>query len=468
MKKSARIFIILLTISLILSGCGKVFENPEEKYNLVAVEAADMEKETYYVKNGTKFYKVYFPSATFNRDSVTEKRDVSRLCWIGRDESLIPSYYKGEVLAYSSDNLEMKTAAIERFLDCGYSFGIYGARFEKNQIVCDPKLLISDSTAAAALSKTKSNEIRIVTIDNIPVTSDMLDAAGVFIGLDAMKSYEVAYYAGTYYNTVNLTADRRIFESFETYTISKAQLTKNGFIAINMPEDAKAGWYMINGQGLFKYYDFSKGSKDIATVNMNEAYYLDAERETEEYTQQYLISIPEKTTDLAVKLEYETGKYKDADIKILMKSPNGVEYTLTGEDGLMSCMLAEAMAGKWTVAVYPKDLTVNKLYVESARPESTAVSDSFAFTIEEDQNDIMFWANYTGSSDVWGYVVDDLGNTTPMLLDEKNKRLYCTFIYLPEGKYTVSIYHYSNTLVSKSDWGRDDTGDITEIITVTE
>lgn len=466
-----RLWIVVLAFACVLSlsGCSQIFKDTKSQYELTGVNAPEMVSGKFYVKNGTKFYAVYFPSANFKSNQVVNISKASRIYWLGKDESLIPTYYKGELIAYSSEDVNIGTVSLERFKDTGYSFGMYGGVYdEAGYISFTTSKLVPGTSAATALSKAKAKDIRIVSINNTPVTAESIDKSGVFVGLDPGKSYEVSYYSGTYYNTVTLQADEWFFESFEVHQIKEATLTKNGFIAIEMPEDAKSGWYMINGQGLFKYYALEKGSSDIASADMNEAYYLSEQAQIEEFSQQYLVSIPDNTTDIAISLEYSMDQYEEEEIISRLTAPDGTIYTLTGSEGTLTCMLKEAMAGKWVINVYPRDLYVTDIRVSSTNPEADAVSDNYTYTIDEAQSSIEFYATYTGADTVWGYVTDELGATTKMVLDEKKKRLYCSFAYLPEGKYTITVYHYADTSVTDGNWGRDSSGDVTEIITVIE
>lgn len=63
------------------------------------------------------------------------------------------------------------------------------------------------------------------------------------------KEYHLTFYAGTYYQTATIKADEKFLQYYEAYVIEKAENTKNGYLKFSMPDDAKSGYYMIEGAG---------------------------------------------------------------------------------------------------------------------------------------------------------------------------------------------------------------------------
>ena len=121
-KSLKPIFFIIATVAIavLLTGCESLFEEQRNKYELVAAKNGKLEEDTYYVKSGTDFYPVY--DADGDAIGTALKIDSNRLLWLMEDESLVPTLYKGEVIAYASQK-GLDGTSLERFKDSGYSIG---------------------------------------------------------------------------------------------------------------------------------------------------------------------------------------------------------------------------------------------------------------------------------------------------------------------------------------------------------
>ena len=389
------------------------------------------------------------------------------------NKELIPSYYKNELIAYPSETGTLDKIVIERFKDIGYSLGIYNATFNSEtgyiEFSVSQNVPIA-SSAYKVLSEGKSDSIQLVSIDDQPVTEEMINSNGIFTGLEANRSYKIGYYAGTYYTTADITADEYFIQSYERYFVDAAELTRHGYLSIVMPDDAKSGYYMVNEAGLFKYYNYEKGDRNNAQEDMNEPYYANREEQLSAYSQQYVVSISEKTKYVAFECTYNKGTYEDIDISGVLTAPDGKEYILINdtENNKLTIMLTEAMAGRWTINIAPKDLVVTDISAKSTLNPNEAVKDIYEFAISDPDENILFYATYRGNGVIWGIIENENGEAVDMDIDEKNKMLSYTYPYLPSGTYKMTVYHYSDVAVDKTNYEKDASRQEEEIITVEE
>lgn len=455
---------------LMISGCGKkeIFVDANAKFELTALTDKDLEDDIYYVKDGADFYEAHQTNGT--AVGVVNKPSSSRVIWMNKDLSLVPSLYKDELIAYPSEKTRLDSIRLERFSEVGWSLGFYGGYIDEDGYICYSirNNCIEGSDAYEKINGRKSDSIRIVSINDTPVTEDTINDAGIITGLEKGGQYVVGLYSGTYYGTVTLTADRFFLESFEVMSISKAFDTKNGYLAIYMDENFKSGWYSINGSGIFKYYAYEKGEANDAETDMNIEYYETLADTMEAYSQQYVASVTQKTENVRFSVSYETDVYQDEDVIAVLTSPDGTQYGMTAENGEAYTEISEVMAGRWKISIMPQDLAITNVKTESTKLNPDAVSEEKEFVITEDDANIRFYATYEGNGEVWGTIENQNGESRVLNVDAKNRTLSTTYSYLPAGTYKVSIYHYADTKVTDIGYGLDESKVDEEIITITE
>lgn len=460
-KIRRKVFISISCIALsILTGCEKkqIFINENDKYTLKDYEDTELEIDTYYVKDASKFYKAYLPNG---------EKDVF---WMTKDNTLMPTLYKDEVIAYASEETELKEISLERYEYLGYSFGIYGCEMDEDGYICFSldKSIVDKSSAKEELWDAKSSNIRITAIDDVPVTEDMLSDEGVIVGLEKNKEYTLTIYSGTYYGNVTLKADTEFLEPYETYQIEKAETTKNGYLSIPMPENLRSGYYRINKNAFFKYCDFLKGEKEVDDIDMNEAFYQTEAERIASYSQQYVISVSEKTLNVGFRMTYEPGEYKDEDIICYLTSPSETVYEMPASMGTAYVELAEVMSGRWTINVLPKDLEIIDIEIISTMKSDETVNEEYNYVFETDEENIQFYVTYEGNGDIWGTVSSVDGKSQTLDVNSKEKILTTTYAFLPTGTYTVTIYHYADTSVKEVGHKKDEDNENVEIIIIEE
>lgn len=470
MRRQNTAALLLLSIGMLLSGCGKkeIFVNHNAQYELVALSNQELLDDEYYIKEGADFYKAYKPEGTAS--GTVSKPSSARIIWLSSDESLIPSLYKNELIAFPSKKTTLTKISLERFKDDGYSFGLYGGQMDEEGYICYSigKNCIKDTDAYEKLSISKSDSVRIVSINDEPVSKEDLNEAGIITGLEQGAQYEIGLYAGTYYGTVTLTADRHYMESYEVIGVDQAYNTKNGYLAVYMPDELPSGYYMINGYGLYKYYNYKKGEHEDSEVDMNAAYYASETESMAAYSQQYVATVNTKTQNVRFSVSYATDHYQDRDVTAVLISPDGTQYGMTSEDGEAFVEISEVMAGRWNIIIMPQDLEILGVQTESTSNSADAIPETKTYVIEEDDSNVQFYSSFEGTGDIWGTIENQNGESRVLDVDMKNQILTTTYTYLPAGTYTVTVYHYTDTVIKEIGYRADEKNLDEEIITITE
>lgn len=476
--------IALVGSMLLATGCNKKVQIFEKKTELALEEVSDdaLQQDIFYVKNGTKFSKVYFPSANFSGTS--KKLNKSRIVWFNEDEFMMPEHFKGELLAYASKEASLANVYLERFEDMGYTIGIYGGTIMDDGYyhMSVKANTIEGSLAQTAFGSTESDEIRIITIDGKEPKEVIDKESGIIKGLEQGQKYIIEFYSGTYFYRANFTADKHVFRSFENYSYGYESLsdTTHGYMCFNTPEDLKSGYYLVNGQGLFVYHDYVKGEAP-EDENMNISYY-DSEGEIiSTYTQQYKITIKTATKDITIDAPY--GKITDPldaeeEIKATLVAPDGTEYEMINDTGnkRLTLTLDLAMAGEWFVNITPKSLEVATIDVYGGTEYEETTLYEQTFTIEKDMSYQQFWCHLYGDSqsDISAILIRDDKQTYGVRVTKyydkdgyERRWLHCEMPYLPAGTYTFKVWYYqSKTTVEDEvhlDSYEETTSDVYEI-----
>lgn len=452
--------ILLLGSCLLLSGCREIqiFRTEEDPNKQMEVSDTQLEADTYYVKNGTKFIKTHLPqgsAAQHNNNMVDKSRIFYFLDAVG-SEALVPQHYRGEIIAYASPEIDLSEIRLERFKDLGYSLGIYGGQLRNDgyyhlQLNQDPSL--PGSSFYDLLTATDSDSIRIKSIDGKKITEDMLDSkSGIFTGLERGKSYLVAFFSGTYYYEEEVVADTHFLQSYEIYSYGSEYMidTTNGYRSFETPEDLKSGWYCVNGSGLFQYYDFLKGEKDISSVSMNENYYATEEEMIAACSSEYIFEVKERSKNLEIKIE-EGGDVTYKDITAYVYAPDQTRFQMEydEEEQAIKAMVAEAIPGQWRINVLPKETLLGNIQVNTREDIDELTLNENPMVIEEAQENMAVCLDYQGVGTVNGSIITPSGETYVMEVMDTFKsenavtytKLQYVFPYMEPGTYYVRAYH---------------------------
>ena len=477
--KMKRICIVLASLLAMfaLSACAgkeiQIFKDKDAKYKLSVNKDEVLENDQYYIKEGTNFYKPYNGEGTLEGE--TEKPESDRVMYFNKDKNLIPTLYSNELIAYQSEVMDMKPVYLERLKDLGYSIGLYNGQRDNGYIVYQKKGVVADSSLASLLPN-EYEEVRIQAINDVYANDLELSAGGVITGLTADTEYQVKMFIGTKYVEVTVTADEWFMESYETMLLDDLAATKNGYIALKMPDKSKSGYYNIAGKGVFKYYD--KERADVTgSEDMNEPFYSSEDSQLNAYTQQYIVSLKKRVVNLQINIQCEDDLDKINGAYALLTAPNKVVYTMDMNKNGFSIRIAEAVAGTWKINIYPKSLTITDVKTSSDSPKADAIEEVKDFVLAEDETDMMFKLILTkeeGSNiegEAWATVEYEDGTLYSFekenLSSSRTSDEYiCMMPYATAGAYKVTVYHYNDTEIYSCDFIHTDDYQDTEIIIV--
>lgn len=472
-------------ILVMLTGCRNVqiFETNTDPNEQIELTDKQLEKSTYYVKNGTKFIEVYKPKG--NAKDYTNTMNKSRVFYFlddTGDENLVPEHYKGELIAYASGEDELTDITLERFKDMGYSFGIYGGTIQNDGYyhlnMRDKKSAVG-SQMEQAITETQSDDIRIKSIDGINVSDKMVDPdSGIFLGLERGKSYKIEFFAGTYYYEADIKADTHYLQSYEMYTYDEEYLadTKNGYVSFETPENLKSGWYNVNGMGVFQYYDFRKGEKQEETADMNQSFYETEEEMIYACSDVYTFTVENETAN--VRVEITRPETETAELQAYVFAPDQTKYIMDydAQSNMMRLNIAKAMPGKWQINILPRNSVIKEInaYAEEADTELTV--EEYEQVFEADEGNIVICLDYSGEGTVNATIESPSGETYIMEDDNSRKEINGEIFHrktylmrhVPAGTYKIKVYHYPTETTIGEPYYEDQGETSKDVIVVTE
>ena len=439
---------ICMSFLLLFTGCAKkqIFKDKDAQWQLVPLSNEELEEGTYYVKDTSSFYAPYELDGTLTSSTTSVQEG---LLWILEGESLIPSMYSDGILAYSTQDTALDATKLTRVKDIDFSIGVYNATIDANSYITlqlDSNC-VKESNAFSVFSQAKSKNIKIVSINGEPVSISNLGDGGTITGLEEGKEYTIEYYAGSYFTTSKIKADTHFFSNFESYKLTDIESTKNGYFQILMPSDANNGFYYVENQGLFKYYNTTK-SNTPDDVDMNAAYYNSLVDEIVANSQQYVINLSQDSDNVEFTVEYEYDETLEPEVRGILTAPDGEQYEMSVSYGIMVLDLETAMAGRWTLNIAPQSLVVTETSASSTATEDDATVETYEFNTSDGSSAQIIKVPYEGDGNIWGTVTDSTGSLVNFDVDTKNKILTARYSYMSADTYTVSIYHYADTNVN--------------------
>lgn len=284
---------VLAAASALMGGCGRKDKEPEApvEQTLTPVTVNDLKEGSYYVKNGAEFYELPSESVNFDlskaADTTTRElngiiSDKSRIADFVYKDGAIPTLYKNDQLVFKASG-NVPSFTWERFIDQGYSIGLYGLQPStagKVQFVAGQSGNDATASFTTALSASISegmsldNGFVIDKVNGASLTDKNLRTGGIIAGLtkDAIANCDI--YVGTSLISASATADMRAFTSFELYTTDLYSNSPDGYAIIDIPAFLKSGYYWINNAGMVKYYNVDRGA-DTTGISLDEQYYYE-------------------------------------------------------------------------------------------------------------------------------------------------------------------------------------------------
>lgn len=292
-KKHLRNAIILIASVFALSGCNKKKEEepvlPTDQV-LTAVTVNDLKAGSYYVKNGSEFYELPVEGVSFDTNKpakstnnlpngMTDPEENRIVDFVYKDQA-IPTLYKSDQLVFKSSG-NVPSFTWERFLDQGYSIGVYGLQATSaGKIEYSPEKAGNEKMASITRAIQQKiaeglnidNGFIIDKVNGTTLTKDNLRTGGIIAGLTKDSVADCDLYIGTNLVSIGTAADMRAFTSFELFTTDLYSNSPDGYAIIDIPEYLKSGYYYLNNAGLVKYYDVERGA-DTSNIKLDEPYY---------------------------------------------------------------------------------------------------------------------------------------------------------------------------------------------------
>jgi len=473
-------FLVLVLVTPLLTGCTNIIERKKNKYAQVQLTKDELKDDVYYIKNGTEFVKVY-EAHTYNTTSTESGRN-KKTVFLGLDFKTVPTLYKGEIIALATKNTTFNKVEVVRYETIGYTLGMFGMKKNEDTGTLDlstDQNLAEDSNAYKTLmKKTYSSSLQLVSINNQPISENMINDTGIFSCLEENGIYTLKYYSGTKLTSTQLQADMFALQEYEYYEICEAENTSNGYFALSLPDDAKSGYYYIEGAGMFKYIADKKGTNEL-DISMNDPYYSDEYSAEDAYAQKYSVEFDVRMANVTINLNYDSHSINDIEaITGKAISPDGTEYDLDIDysKSLITVSLLEAMAGKWNIYIQPKDISITKANIVSSANQQEITQETYNFSFDEAQDNTQFVVKYKTSVDstdkapeIYALLVLPDGTTQELKHNTKNKTLYSNVPYINGGSYVLKVYHYTDAEI---DTVTTEIGDLSydedTIITVTE
>ncbi len=495
--KSVKRIVPIMAAAMLLTGCNsdvKFFKDPETPGVQVPIKDSEIENDLYYVKDGTNFIKT-LPlkgSATEGGSQSGTTADRSRVLYAGPNEdTLIPTHYKGEIIAQAAVDNDWNDVLLERFKDMGYSVGFFNAKYNKeaNELYFDLDTAgIEGTDFYKQMESLESASIRIVGVDHKELSTSNADfESGILIGMEKGESHLLSLYAGTYYHEVEVIADTQMFQSFEYYSYDSSYIqdTPNGYRSFQIPQQLKSGYYSINAEGLFRYVDYAKGQGNIEETAYNDAYYDNEADMLAQFATKYSFTVDRRTKNMTIAALYSeesVEKEKEEDIKGYIFSPDGTEYqmTLDTKKNTLKTDFTEVMPGKWTVNIFPKELVIENFEVVDNTPDEELTQKEYTIVVDEDKENIVFKCYFKTKAGeklediaVTGSIITPGGETFIMtkeeettLEDETKMLLKYVMPYAGAGSYVVDINFYPEKTEIEEPFIENNTETVTDTIII--
>ena len=366
--------VILLSGLIFLQGCGASSSNKTKEK-----ERPVLTSGKFYIKHGDEFISPYFPNTTFKRNSSnTSPNSNGRVAWFKDDFKKIPTFYSGDTLImYSSSTFEPKFT-FERFKDTGYSFGFCDLR-KTGTNRC--QLNIADNSSALypggdtdKLRELSTDTCILEAIDGVPLRfntadDDMLSyitESGTIKSLEEGQVYTVDVYEGTIHHAYKFLVDTRILVSFQGKQTNDFEYNPEGYIEIPIPEWFNDGYYMINGQGMFRYVkgidydentDFNVINVDPENAKINSSdlnstagdegtrYQLDDDLVSYTFDVNGVGNIVIKT----ILTKVNANAVSSNSISGVVMTPSGESINMTNKNGVMECSFTAEQTGTYTL-----------------------------------------------------------------------------------------------------------------------
>lgn len=272
LKKYLKIAALATAFLLAVTGCGAKSDN---SVSAVSVDEngvenirdmKDLEDGMFYIYHNGVYKPVYQNEASFD-PSKGGGMDESRTLWFNDDWNKVPTMYKGDKLVYYTSEELDETFSLERFAYMGYTIGICNLQRTETgrySFEIDEKLSnLNMNSDAAKIRDIGKTTVIIDEIGGAKLRSGNVNYGGTVLGLKKGKTYNVQVYVGSELQTTQIKADSIALSSFEYSTLTDYSFLQSRILQINIPQYYNAGYYDINGTGLFRYVPAKSYTSDM-------------------------------------------------------------------------------------------------------------------------------------------------------------------------------------------------------------
>lgn len=273
-KKIAVLSLIIVTFTLIFTGCGMQSSSTEPVEHHATPVTADKLKNGIYVykhKSGMyiKLYDPFEDMSTNNKNDSTafsnvEETTSQNFIWEAYSDKKIPTIEKGDKLVYKSTKLAPQPIALTPISDYGYTVGVSLFYNSGDGTWCIPNDstygYCSNSTFAQAIAEhnydPSSTTIRVSDIGGTKITNKLVSNIGTIKHLKINKRYKLGLYQGTVYKQITVKPDTHVWalsDDDSNVIVENYSFTHKGYVIANLPKKMINGYYYIYDVGMFKY-----------------------------------------------------------------------------------------------------------------------------------------------------------------------------------------------------------------------
>ncbi len=389
------------------AGCSTVESSIKPEIGEEFEYLKNLEEGAYYVLHSDKTYEKLITGDTSFKDEVANMPSDKRTIWFKEDWENVPTLYKDDSLIYYSKAEIDEQFAFERFEDFGYTVGVRALtptesrRYsiatdqDKKQTYpggdTDDILLLSNENVL--IDKFAGVELRApreaepgeegYVPEEAPVTR-----CGTIKGLNKNGTYDAEVWDGTQKYTFKWKADVRALGSMETAVTHDFTFSSDTVIKIDIPEDFKTGYYMINAKGFFRYVPDSTTYNENTDFNVPSAYSMDKGDENENegsaenldprikeaetlaniYNDEQKGTFPiDEAGQIYVKVYVNSSDEEMKGVDALVETPSGANIKMIKNGTEFSLVFIAEETGIYTVRVYGlngKEMTIDAGYVE--------------------------------------------------------------------------------------------------------
>lgn len=269
MKKMKLLAIFALCIT-VFAGCQREVEDDKiqdlvpagnittqtHRYPLSESELVD---GTFYVYHNGFYYELWDTLTSYDtEDEIPDTVDESRMSFFSTETEIdIPTLFvgNGDKLIFYSESALVDYLVWERFMDLGYTIGVYNIDTMTNGRcwvdLSEDTYNVIEGTELYDLYELGVENVLLDKIGNVQLREEYLKL-GVIYGLQKSHNYELDIYTGTQYRYYTAAANIHAFSSMELFASIEYNTMRSTIYEITIPEYFVNGYYNVSGCGIVR------------------------------------------------------------------------------------------------------------------------------------------------------------------------------------------------------------------------